>query len=190
MTIEEKLKLFMDISVNGAYEKGQLMLEEYKIGMDKIFEEHRAESLATAETYMRTAKSGIKRNLSKDFSKQQTDIRRQLTEKQNELKEKIFSEVIDALEEYKKTEDYTKLLIKYIRDSISVAQNKEIEIFIDPEDSDKLKYLSEQTDFEIKISESSFMGGMKAIIPAKNIIIDNSFESKFDLEKENFVIGL
>lgn len=190
MTIEEKLQHFMDISVNGAYEKGQQMLKEYKTGLDKLYEEHKAEAINTANTYIKTTKSGIKRSLSKDFSKQQMDIRRELTNKQEDIKEKIFNEVMDILEEYQKTPEYTTILINYIKESKAIAQDNPIDIFIDPKDSDKLNQLMDITGCHINISDKSFMGGMKAIIPSKNIIIDNSFESKFDLEKENFVISL
>lgn len=190
MTIEEKLDYFMKVSVNGSYEKSQIMFNEYKAGIDKAFEEHKAEALVLAETYMRTEKTAIKRNLYKDFSKQQNDIRRQLTNKQEELKERLFSEVVEALDEYKKTEDYTKLLVKYIKDSLLIAGENEIEIFIDPNDSDKQEFLIKETGFPVKLDNQSFMGGMKAVIPSKNIIIDNSFESKLELKKENFVISL
>ncbi|MBQ4069633.1 MAG: V-type ATP synthase subunit E [Lachnospiraceae bacterium] len=190
MTIEEKLDYFMKVSVNDSYEKSQIMFNEYKAGIDKAFEHHKAEALVLAETYMRTEKTAMKRNLYKDFSKQQNDIRRQLTNKQEELKERLFSEVVEALEKYKKTDDYNKLLVKYIKDSLHIAGDNEIEIFIDPKDSDKLEYLTKETGVQIKADKQSFMGGMKAIIPSKNIIIDNSFESKLELKKENFVISL
>lgn len=190
MTIEEKLQHFMDISVNGAYEKGQQTIKEYKAALDKVFEEHKAEALNTANTYIKTTKSGIKRNISKDFSKQQMDIRHELTIKQEEIKDKIFDEVTTLLEQFQKTEDYNTLLVKYINEAVAIAQDNPIDIFIDPKDSDKLKMLMDLTKCTITINDTSFMGGIKAVIPSKNIIIDNSFESKFDLEKENFVITL
>ena len=106
MTIDEKLQHFMDVSVNGAYEKGQLMLKEYKTGMDKIYEEHTATAINTANTYIKTSKSGIKRNMSKEFSKQQMDIRRELTDKQAEIKERIFKEVSEIITDYRKNPEY------------------------------------------------------------------------------------
>lgn len=190
MTIEDKLQHFMDVSVNGAHEKGQQMLDEYKTSIDKLYEQHKAEALNTANTYIKTTKRGIKRNISKDYAQQQLNIKRQLIDKQEEIMEKIFIEVIELLNNFKSTPEYTSLLLKHIKDSLEIAGNNPIDIFIDPEDSDKLTILEEKSKCKININDKPFMGGIKAIIPSKNIIIDNSFESKYSLEKENFVIDL
>ena len=39
----------------------------------------------------------------------------------------------------------------------------------------------------ITVSQYSFSGGMRAVIPSKNILIDHSFETKLIEEKERFV---
>ncbi len=36
------------------------------------------------------------------------------------------------------------------------------------------------------VSEYSFMGGTRAVLPGRNILIDNSFESKLAGAKESF----
>lgn len=190
MTIEEKLQHFMDVTVNDANIKRQTIVDEYKAGMDKIYEDHKANALKNVESLKNIEKDEIRRKTKKDFSKQQQLIRRDLTKKMEELKETIFNEVSLLLSEYKKTPAYSELLIKQIKNSLAIARNEEITIYIDPEDSDKLSLLEEKTGVSISISAYSFMGGMRATIASKNILIDNSFESKLSDAKDDFIISL
>lgn len=190
MTIEEKLQHFMEVSVNTAAIKSQNMVNQYKAGMDKILEDHKAEALKAAETYKKTEKDGINRNSSKEFARHQQHIKRKLTHKHDELKEKLFAEVLTILNDYKKTPEYDELLVKYIKESLAVAKNESLDIYIDPEDSDKLETLKAKTGANIKISDYSFMGGVRAAIPSKNILIDNSFESKYRNTKEEYIINM
>lgn len=188
MTTEEKLQHFMEVSVNTAAMESQRMIDEYKAGMDKIFEEHKSQALKDADTLKKTVMDGLIRNSSKDFSMQQQHIKRKLTHKQEELREKLFAEVVTALNAYKQTKEYDDLLVKQIKGALAIAKDEEVNIYIDPEDADKLETLKSATKAEISINEFSFMGGMKAAIPSKNILIDNSFESKFTDAKEAFII--
>lgn len=190
MTTEEKLQHFMEITVNTAAAKCQDMVEEYKAGMDKISEDHKAEAEKKAETLKMTTKDGIRRNSSKEFARQQQQIKRTFTKKQEELKDKLFEEVLELLHAYKATPSYQELLIRQIKDSLALAKDLEIHIYIDPEDADKLKALEQATGADISIQEFSFLGGMCAEIPAKNILIDNSFASKFASAKEEFIIDI
>ena len=43
-----------------------------------------------------------------------------------------------------------------------------------------------ETGISIQLSEEPFMGGMRAVIPAKNILIDQTFLTMFESEKEEF----
>lgn len=190
MTTEEKLQHFMEITINTAAAKCQDMVEEYKAGMDKILEDHKVEAEKKAETLKMTTKDGIRRNSSKEFARQQQQIKRTFTKKQEELKDKLFEEVLELLRAYKATPSYQELLIRQIKDSLALAKDLEIRIYIDPEDADKLKALEQATGADISIQEFSFLGGMCAEIPAKNILIDNSFASKFASAKEEFIIDI
>lgn len=188
MTTEEKLQHFMEVSVNTAALESQRIIDEYKAGMDKIFEEHKAQAIKDAETRKKTAMDSLVRTSSKDFSQQQQHIKRKLTHKQEELKEKLFNEVTAALNEYKKTKEYDALLIKQIKEAIAVAKDEEVCIYIDKDDASKLDELQKATNATITVNDYSFMGGMRAAIPSKNILIDNSFESKYIDAKEAFII--
>lgn len=189
MTTDEKLQHFMEVSVNTASAKCQNIIEEYKAGMDKIYEDHKKESIKNAETLKKTTMAGMRRNLAKDFARQQQHIRRKLTHKQEELKDALFQEVLELLIEFKRSPDYEKLLVRQIKGSLDIAKDQDIYVYISPEDEAKLETLKRETGARISVSDFSFLGGTRAEIPAKNILIDNSFSSRFASTKNDFVMN-
>ena len=66
------------------------------------------------------------------------------------------------------------------------AQGEEIHIYIDPADQEKQNLLSMETGCDIRVSQYPFSGGTRAVIASKNILIDNSFETKLKEAGENF----
>lgn len=188
MNIDDKLQHFREVTINSAMLKKASLVDDYKTGLDIQFENYKKDALKKFEIQKKTTLESIKRENSKNFAMQQQHIRRKLTHKHDELKEQLFGEVIELLNEFFKTEDYTKLLIKEINSSINIAPTEEITIFIDPLDKDKKEYLETQTGVTITISEYSFGRGMRAIIPSKNILVDNSFNYKINELKTDYTI--
>ena len=66
------------------------------------------------------------------------------------------------------------------------AGNDEICIYLSPEDTALQRSIVAKTGFAVEISNEPFMGGIKATIPAKNILIDNSFMSAYEKLKKEF----
>lgn len=190
MTTDDKLRHFMDVSMQSAMSKKESMVNEYKAGLDIQFENYKNDAKTKYELQEKTALEGLRRDFSKDFALQQQHIRRKLTHKKDDLKEKVFSEVTDLLNDFILSDDYTALLIKEIKFSLSVAPSEEITIFIDPLDAEKKDFLETQTGADITISAYSFGRGMRAIIPSKNILIDYSFNTKLHEIKDDFTINL
>lgn len=190
MTTDDKLQHFMDISMNTALEQKSTLVDEYKSGIDNQFESFKENKKNKYALQEKVAIENARREFSKDFSLQQQNIRRELTQKKDELKEKLFDEVNELLEDFLSSEDYIKMLIKEIKFSLSFSPSEPITIFIDPMDSDKKDYLEAQTNAELSISAYSFGRGMRAVIPSKNILIDYSFNTKLNEIKDNYTINL
>ena len=186
MTTEEKLQHFLNASIEDAQNRSQKMISDYKEALAKIADEHKAETLKKAELQIKVEEDKLQRNRNKEISKQVLHIKRKITEKQAELKDKLFVEVAHMLEEYMSTEDYTKLLVKEIKEAVDIAGESDVTIYIDPADSESLSKLEMMTGASLTISEYSFMGGTRAVIRDRNILIDNSFAKKLEEAKENF----
>lgn len=189
LTTEEKLQHFLKASIEDAQNRSQKMISDYKEALAKIADEHKAETLKKAELQIKVEEEKLQRNRNKEISKQVLHIKRKITKKQAELKDKLFVEVAHMLEEYMSTEDYTKLLVKEIKEAVDIAGESDVTIYIDPADSESLNKLEMMTGASLTISEYSFMGGTRAVIRDRNILIDNSFAKKLEEAKENFNFG-
>ena len=122
MTIDEKLSHFYDITVEEAHEKAAAILDEHKAALEKMAEEHKTLSEENAQTQIKAETASARREINKALSAEQLTIKRDWTRKQNELKEKIFSEVKGLLESFTKTPEYENYLTAKIKEAISRGQ--------------------------------------------------------------------
>lgn len=186
MTTEEKLQHFYDVSMESAREEAQKALEEYIRALDDMFEEHKKEKEKSAELRLKLETENAKREINKALSAEQLHIKRKLSKKQQELREKIFIDLQAKLEIFRKSSDYPKWLEEKIKEAQNIADSDEIQIYLSKIDENLKESIEAETGISIQLSEEPFMGGMRAVIPAKNILIDQTFLTMFESEKEEF----
>lgn len=189
MTTEEKLEHFLTITVQDASAVKESMVSEYQKSLDHMFEEHKATALREAENQIKGETERAKREANIELVRNQLHIKRKISRKQSALTEEIFQEVTSLIQDFMKTDEYTELLYSQIMKSKEFAGNQYMIIYIDPNDVDKAEALQQRTGVMLKISGYSFLGGIRTVIPYKNILIDDSFEKKIETAKENFVFG-
>lgn len=189
MSMEEKMEHFTSITIENALKHSADVLEEYRKNADMRFEAHKINQQKAAKDEEKIAKEGVKRNASKEFTMEQLHIRRKHNHKQEELKEKLFNEVQEMLEEFKTTEEYRKLLIKYVNEAKKLAGDNEINMYIDSSDEKYKDFIKEETGIMVSVSEMALGGGLKAEIPSRNMLIDNTFSSKIEEIRDKYVIG-
>lgn len=186
MTIDEKLSHFYDITVEDARAKAAAILEEHKQTLEKMTEERKVLSEENAQAQIKAETASAKREVNKALSAEQLTIKRDWTKKQNDLKEKIFSEVKELLESFTKTPEYEDYLSTKIKEALDFAENDEISIYLSPEDSALAEKLQQRTGATIQLAKDSFLGGIRATIPQKNILIDHSFAGNFEAAYKEF----
>ena len=135
-------------------------------------------------------KERIARETNKNLSLGQIEIRRSYSRKDEELRGKVFSELRDRLARFMETPKYDALLEAQIKKEKAFAGSSEIHIYIDPSDKEKQNLLSLRTDCDIRVSQYPFLGGTRAVIASKNILIDNSFETKLREAEQDFQFSL
>ena len=175
MTIDEKLQHFYDISVEEAKEEAAKAIQEHKEQLARIFEEHKASRTQSAEAEIKAEADHVRREVNKALSAEQITLKRDWSQKQEELKESLFAEVRKKLEDYMSTSDYMDYLCRQIQEVMDFAGEDEVQISLSSNDGDKAAVLSEKTGVPLSVSEDFFLGGIVAAIPHKNIMIDNSF---------------
>lgn len=186
MTTEEKLQHFLDFCMEDARARSAKMLDEYTDALEQSFTEHQADAKRRAEQQVRLESEKLEREMNKKLSIEQINIKRALGQKQDSLKEKLFVELRDMLAHYLETPEYRNLLEQQVKHAQEFAGNDELIIYIDPADETALNRLALHTNAEIRVSEYSFTGGIRAVIPSRHILIDNSFQTRLAEEKHEF----
>lgn len=190
MTTEEKLQHFLDFCMEDARTRSAKMLDEYTAALEQTFAEHQQDARRRAEQQVALESERIEHETNKKLSLEQIGIKRELGHKQEELKDKIFVELKDVLEQYMETPEYTQLLEKQIRHAREFAGKEFFTIYIDPADEIRLNRLALHNSADIRVSEYSFMGGTRAVIPSRHILIDNSFQTKLEEARRDFRFNL
>ena len=186
MTTEEKLQHFLSFCMEDARTRSAKMLDEYTAALEETFAEHQKDAKARARQQVAMEREQMEREINKRLSLEQIGIKREFGKKQDELKEKLFAELKERLVEFMKTTEYGRLLEKQVQEATELAGKEFMTIYLTPEDEEKAKSLKFPASADIRISEYSFMGGIRAVIPSRHILIDNSFESRLEEEKRDF----
>lgn len=190
MTIEEKLQHFTMVTIESVHEECEKSLEEFKKEQDWKFETHKEQHLKEVRIREKALRDAIERKASKEYTCEQLHIKRKINHKQNELKNKLFSLVEDELEKFKETDKYKRLLINQIKEALYMAGEDEVIVYIGETDANLIEELYTQCAIKPLISRNISKGGIRAEIPTKNMLIDNTFETKISEAKEKFIITL
>lgn len=186
MTIEEKLKHFEEASMERARNRSLEIIREHQAALEQIEREHRETKLRQADLQIQTETENLKHQINMAVSREQLQIKRRLTTQQNELKDKLFLEVGEKLKAYRKTKQYQTLLRSQIQRILETAGEQPVTIYIDPEDAALKESLEADLKASLTISAYSFLGGTRAILPDRHILIDHSFAARLEEEKEAF----
>lgn len=186
MTIEEKLKHFQDICMEDARDRSARMLDDYMKALEKTFEEHKQEAEKNANLQVKMETEKLKRETNKRLSIEQLDLRREAGRRQDELKDKLFVELRDYLANFMETEDYDKFLERQVKSVKEFAGDEEFVVYMDPSDGERARRISLYLGVAIRISEYSFLGGIRAVIPGRHILIDNSFQTRLEEARHGF----
>ncbi len=186
MTTDEKLQHFFTICMEDARSRSGRIFDDYKAALTKDLEEHKADARRRARMQLQGESEKIQRELNKELAIEQMNLKRNISLHHNELKDKLFIEVRNLLDSFMETPGYHSLLDSYIKSAKKFAGTDELIFYMDPADSGHVNQLAYLNNVTIKISEYSFGGGIRAVIPSKNILIDHSFDNKFQEAKQTF----
>ncbi|MEF9840016.1 MAG: V-type ATP synthase subunit E [Lachnospiraceae bacterium] len=187
MTLEEKIEHLHVSSMEEARSEGNDIIATHQKALEQIFKEHKESALRQATLSIKTQTNDAKQQLNKAMAKSQTELKRAQGKCQTILKNRLFSSVRTLLYDFMKTPEYDKLLVAYINKAKAFAGNESMIIYINPSDESKKQELELQTGVTLTISSKEFMGGVRAVIQERQILIDHSFSSAVKSEYEKFL---
>lgn len=187
MTLEEKIAEIQASSMEAARAEGNEIIESYRAALDKVFEDHKQEAIRQMETRIKAETINVRQQKNQAMAKAQLELKRQEGRVQKELKDKVFREVMELVEEYMKTEEYREFLLRCIQKSVEFAAGEELTIYINPSDKDMKEELELHSGTILTISKEDFIGGVRAVIRGRNVLIDHSFRTALRTEYDEFV---
>ena len=165
MTNEEKITHIRTAAMEEARAEANAIIKQHEDALRSVFEQHQIEARRQSETRVRAESVTAKQQLNMAMSKAQL-----------ELKTELFEEVQLKLLAFMRTEEYKEVLIRYIEKAAQFASGMAMTIYINPSDADKKTYLEERTGMTLTISKVDFIGGVRAVVPEKNVLVDYAFK--------------
>ena len=187
MTLEEKIAHLQTTSMEQARAEGNAIIDSHREALEKVLEDHKAEALRQSETRIKAETTNARLSLNQAAAKSQLEIKRRQGKVQQELKDKIFEEVMGLVNDYMKTEAYGDFLVRCIRQAVHFAGQDPVTIYLNPSDEAKRADLEDATCVHLTISAEDFIGGVRAVIRSRNILIDNSFRTQLRNEYDKFI---
>lgn len=187
MTLEEKIAEIQASSMEAARAEGNEIIESYRMALDKVFEDHKQEAMRQMETRIKAETINVRQQKNQAMAKAQLELKRQEGRVQKELKDKVFREVMELVEDYMKTEEYREFLLCCIKKSVEFAAGEELTIYINSSDQGMKEELEMNSGMMLTISKEDFIGGIRAVIRGRNVLIDHSFRTALRTEYDEFV---
>ncbi len=186
MTTEEKLQHFYKVSIESAKEEAAKAISQYRDSLEEELEKHKKAKKAASESQFKIESENAAREVNKALSSEHLHIKRRLSKKHQELEEKLFAEVEEMLRAFLSSPQYADWLEDKVKRALDAAQEDPLEIYLSPGDKDLAEEIERRTGIRPQLSQNSFLGGIRAVIPEKNILIDYTFNTLLEAEKENF----
>ena len=135
---------------------------------------------------MRIAQEQVRKEINRNTSEELLRLKKESHAKREERKEELFVLVEEKLAAFRKSDAYERLLQKKIARAREFAAGEKLTIYIDPEDGMLRGRLEQAAGCEVTISDQAFGGGIRAVIPKKHMLMDDSFDSRLTEEREKF----
>lgn len=189
MTLEEKLSHLQASSMEAARAEGNAIIDNYREALEKVFKDHKEEMLWQSETRIKAEQSNARQMLNQASARTQLELKKKTGKVQVELKDKIFEEVHTLVQDFMQTREYEDYLVRSIRKATEFAPGEEMTIYINPSDEKRLSDLESITGTRLTVSTEDFIGGTRAVIRERNILIDNSFKTLLRNEYDKFIFS-
>lgn len=187
MNLREKTEHLQDAAMTEARLRADAVVKQHKDALEKVFYQHRQEAIRQSETRIKAEETAGRQRMNLATTKAQLELKRELGKTQSELKKVLFEEVEELIQEYMKSEEYVELLVTYIQKAVQFADGTAVTLYINPTDEDKKAYLEERTGMTLTVSKEDFIGGVRAVIREKNILIDHAFKGAIEREYNKFL---
>ena len=189
MTLEDKISHLQAASMEEARAEGNAIISSYREKLENVLEEHKETATRQANIRIKAEKVNARQHLNQTLAKSQLDLKRHCGKIQQELKDKVFKEAYELTLAFMRTKGYEDFLLSCIREALEFAGGEPIIIYINASDEERLGQLEKASGVSFTVSTEDFIGGIRAVIRSRNVLIDNSFKTQLLNEYSKFVFS-
>lgn len=199
MEINEKLDIFYRAAIDAANEQSESILLSYKNVYEEALAEYKSQKEEAWKTRERIAQERVRKEVNRSVSEELLQVKKEYHDKQEVYKEKLFAQVAEKLAAYRGSKEYADLICRKVMEAQEFAGKEPFTVYLDPDDADLKAMLEAQmirqcaenekaqkSGCQIEISDTSYGGGIRVVIPGKHVLMDESFDRKLKEEKEKF----
>lgn len=189
MTIEEKLRHFLDSTLNISKAQSEQIIQDYTNELEADFAEKKENIDNTSGARLKLEQERIVKESNHQLASRVILIKKENGEVHDQLKTKLFTEVRTLLAEYRKTDDYIDYLVTHFQAAIDFAGDDTEILYLDPDDVALRPIVEKRLGRTVTVSEYSFGGGCRTVLSEPQILIDDSFDSALEDRQKEFTFN-
>lgn len=186
MTLNDKIDNFYTSVIDSATAQSVEIIEDYQKSLKKIYDERKEAAIKRSKNTYRVETDNSLREKNRKLSQETLNIKRKVLELTEELTNKLFADVEKKLTAFMETPEYLEHLKRKIQEAYEFARGDEIIIYINPTDAAHISMLEKETGIKLTVSNRDFLGGIRAVITSRTILIDHSYLTKLTEAKSSF----
>jgi vacuolar-type H+-ATPase subunit E/Vma4 len=190
MEINEKLEIFSKAVIKAATTQGESILDEQKNAYQSEMSAYREKKQKMWEARERVLEEKVRKEVNRQVSGQMMVAKRSYHDAEEAKKDQLFALVEKKLKEYAKTENYYKNLCATVRKIQKDAGSEEVTFYLSADDEGLKGALEKETGCTLTLTDEHFCGGIRAVIPRKNVLYDETFATRLAREREQFVFSV
>ncbi|MGX7441437.1 V-type ATP synthase subunit E [Aerococcus urinae] len=188
MKLEEKMAYFKDQVTQQSQAEIDQQINQYRQTLEDDYQKFQEQTDETYAHRLVNEKEALRKENNKAISQFQINQQRELFLTEENMKLTLFQTFTKQIESYQKSEAYIEQLKKMLKNIQAYAGREKYDLYIDENDSHLRSQLESYASHPIIISDRPFMGGIRAVLRERQILVDYSFLTFLDRLKENFVI--
>ncbi|MHC3404256.1 hypothetical protein [Aerococcus sp. Group 2] len=188
MKLEEKMAYFKDQVTQQSQAEIDQQINQYRQTLEDDYQKFQVQTDETFAHRLVNEKEALRKENNKAISQIQINQQRELFLTEENMKLTLFQTFTKQIESYQKSEAYIEQLKKMLKNIQAYAGREKYDLYIDENDSHLRSQLESYASHPIIISDRPFMGGIRAVLRERQILVDYSFLTFLDRLKENFVI--
>ena len=187
MTIDERVAHLQEAAMEEARAKANAIVKQHEQTLTNVLNQHKGEANRQSDVRIKAETVSARQQQNMAVSKAQLELKREYGKRQKELKQELFQEVLKELQEFMKTAEYKELLVAYIEKAARFTNGEDLKIYINPSDADKKEWLEERTGMTLTVSKENFVGGVRAVVKGRNVLIDHAYKGALEEEFQDFM---